>query len=221
LTLRLDGPGERTVRSVVAVMFVSLDGVGEFPLYDAVPGVIDDEPDPMWTPRMESIDTLILGRRSYEKWYEHWPKQKDNPEANEFSKSFSAFCDRTEKLVLSRTLKRVDWSNSRIVSGDIGEEVARLKARPGKDIAIGGGPRTLQAFLDRRLVDDLVLALFPSLVGEGKPLFHVVSKPDNERDMVPMGAIGRRDFTLVESTPLRDGTLFLHYRRAPTEPPAS
>jgi dihydrofolate reductase len=202
------------MRRVMAVMFVSLDGVAEFPLYDEVPGAAE-EPDPMWTPRMDSIDTLILGRRSYEKWSEYWPAKKDDPAASEFARAFSAFADRSEKLVVSRTLKKADWANSRIVSGDIGEEVARLKAAPGKDIAIGGGPRTLQSFLERGLVDDMILAMFPSLLSEGKPLFHVVNKPDNERDMVPVGAPGRRDFKLVESKPLNDGTLYLHYRRAP------
>lgn len=206
------------MRRVLAVMFVSLDGVAEFPLYDEEPGAAE-EPDPMWTPRMESIDTLILGRRSYEKWYEYWPAKKDDPSANEFARAFSTFADRSEKLIVSKTLKKTDWTNSRIVSGDIGEEVARLKALPGKDIAIGGGPRTLQSFLERGLVDDLILAMFPSLLSEGKPLFHVVNKPDHERDMVPVGAPGRRDFTLIESQPLRDGTLYLHYQRAPAIAP--
>jgi dihydrofolate reductase len=207
------------MRKVLAVMFTTLDGVAEVPLYDAEPGADTDEPDPMWVPRMESIDTLILGRRTYEKWVGYWPAKKDDPTASEFQKAFSSFCDRAEKLVVSKTLKKADWTNSRIVSGDLEGEVARLKALPGKDIAIGGGPRVLQSFLERGLVDELVLAMSPSLVGEGKPLFRVISKPDSERDMVPPGTPGRHDFKLIESKALDDGSLYLHYQRAPGKPP--
>jgi len=203
------------MRKVVAVMFMSLDGVAEFPLYEEDPGT-PEEPDPMWVPRMETFDTLILGRVAYEKWLQYWPARKDDPEASKFQRDFSAFCDRSEKLVVSKTLKRADWTNSRIVAGDLREEVERLRSKPGRDIVIGGGPRVLQAFLERGLVDELVIAMFPTLLGEGKPFFHVNWKPDSPRDMVPVGAPGRQDFQLVESQALRDGTLYLHYRRAPS-----
>ena len=205
------------MRKVLAMVFMTIDGVAEFPLYDTPsgPGPEEDE-DPMWKPRIESFDTLILGRVAYEKWYGFWPARRKQPDCNEWERAFSLFADRAEKLVVSRTLRSADWTNSRIVSGDIGDEVARIKALPGKDIALGGGPRILQAFLDRGLVDELLIAMFPSLLGRGKPLFHVVDDPDNPGDFVPPGAPGRRDFTLVEAKPLKDGTVFLHYRQAPT-----
>ncbi len=58
------------MRKVVAVMFMTLDGVAEFPVYPPETGAAaDEEEDPMWTPRMDSIDTLLLGRVAYTKWY--------------------------------------------------------------------------------------------------------------------------------------------------------
>lgn len=206
------------MRNVIAVMFMSLDGVAEFPIYaEQELGADADEPDPMWMPRMESIDTLILGRRTYQLWKSYWPGKRNDPGASDFQKTFAAFCDRAEKLVVSKTLTEADWPTSRIVRGDLTEEVARLKAAPGKDIAIGGGPRVLQSFLERGLVDDLIISMAPSLLGHGKPFFHVDLEPDSTRDAVPEGAEGRQDFQLVESKALNDGTLFLHYRRAPSK----
>lgn len=206
------------MRKVVAVMFMTLDGVAEFPVYPPETGAAaDEEEDPMWTPRMDSIDTLLLGRVAYTKWYAYWPARKRDPDSNDFQKSFAAFADRAEKLVFSTTLKKVEWPHSRIVSGDAGKEIARLKSLPGKDIALGGGPRLLQSFLAQGLVDELVIAMFPSVVGKGKPFFHVVSNPENPEDRVPLGAPGRQDFELVESKPMNDGTLFLHYRKRPAE----
>lgn len=204
------------MRKVLAMMFMTLDGVAEFPLYgkedDAGTG---EQEDPMWEPRRESIDTLILGRVAYEKWYGHWPARKDAPDAGEWERAFSRFCDRADKLVISRTLRKADWTNSRVFGGDIGVEMARLKSLPGKDIALGGGPRLLQAFLERGLVDELLINMFPSLLGRGKPLFHVVDDPENPGDFVPMGAPGRQDFQVVEAKRLPDGAVFLHFRRAP------
>jgi dihydrofolate reductase len=198
------------MRRVSVFMFMSLDGVAEFPDYP------DDssQDDPMWEPRMDSIDTIFLGRRSYEKWFEHWPRQKDEPSSSEWAKNFSRFCDRCTKVVFSKTLRDAKWQNTIIASGELREEVARLRAQPGKDIALGGGPRLLQSFLDLDLADELRLEMFPSLLSSGKPLFRVAGDPDHDTDFVPVGAPGRHDFKLLEATPFANGTLFLRYERA-------
>ncbi|MCI4324187.1 MAG: dihydrofolate reductase family protein [Thermoplasmata archaeon] len=204
------------MRKVLAMVFMSLDGVAEFPIYDSETGANRDESDqPMWTPQMPTIDTLILGRIAYEKWYSFWPARRLDPECTQWEAKFSLFCDQAEKLVVSKTLRKADWTNSRIVSGEIGEEIARLKSLPGRDIALGGGPRILQSFLRLGLLDELLIEMFPSLLGRGKPLFHVAYDPESPGDFVPAGSPGRRDFKLIEATPREDGTVFLHYQRFP------
>lgn len=197
------------------IMFMTLDGVAEFPVYsDGGPTAEDLEEDPMWTHRMNDIDTLLLGRISYEKWAGYWPAQRTAPDATPFQKAFGAFADDAKKVVFSKTLKAAAWKNTTIARGDPTEEVLRLKALPGKDMALGGGPRMAQAFIERGLVDEMLLEVFPSLLGKGKPLFKVEARPDHPEDFVPPGTPGRRDFQLLESKPLRDGSLFLHYRRS-------
>jgi dihydrofolate reductase len=203
------------MRRVQILMFMTLDGVAEFPADGETPGSSSSvEGPPMWTSRMDSIDTLLLGRRTYEKWAGFWPRWKDEPSAAKFMQDFSRFADRTEKVVFSKTLKSADWPKSRIVSGDLGEEIARLKGLPGKDIVLGGGPRLAQSFLDRDLADELFLTVSPSIVGSGKPLFRVEGDPDHDEDVVPRGAPGRHDFKLIEALPDKDGTVQLHYARA-------
>lgn len=197
------------------MMWTTLDGVAEWPDYPEDPASTHDaSEEPMYAPRMASIDTIFLGRNTYEKWASFWPKMKDDPNARPFDKSFSRFADRVEKVVFSKTLARADWPNSRIVRGDISQEVARLKDLPGGDMALLGGPRLGQAFLERDLVDELILQVAPSVVGRGKPFFRVAANPDNQEDIVPIGAPGRRDFKPVEAKLSPDGTLFLWYRRA-------
>ncbi len=211
------------MRKVLVVMFMTLDGVAEFPRYRAAPEIpateAEEEDDPMWTPRLGSIDTLFLGRVAYGKWAEFWPGRKSDPKASAWDRAFSTFCDRAEKVVFSKTLPTADWPNTRIVRSGVAEEVRRLQALPGGDMAVGGGPRLAQSFFEHDLVDELLLEVFRSLVGQGKPMFHVVPDPDHAEDFVPLGVPGRRDFALVEAKPLTDGTVFLHYRRE--GPPAT
>jgi dihydrofolate reductase len=203
------------MRKVLMIMFGTLDGIAEFPEYPEAAGAAPEEPeDPMWNPRMDSIDTLLLGRQSYLAWAGHWPAQQSEPSSSDWAKKFSKFADRAEKVVFSKTLASAEWRNSRIVRGDIREEVERLKELPGKDMALGGGPRLAQSFLARDLVDELLLEVFPSVVGSGKPLFQTTPYPDHRGDVVRLGAPGRHDFRLLECKPLKDGTVFLHYQRA-------
>lgn len=196
------------------LMFSTIDGVAEFPDYPDDPAVPSNNSEqPMWSPRMETFDTLFLGRIAYEKWFGYWPKQRDDPAATPFMKSFSRFTDRVDKVVVSKTLKSADWPGSRIVRGDLAGEVTRLKALPGLDMVVGGGPRLGQSFLELDLVDELMVEVFPSVVGRGKPFYHIDSNPDNPEDVVPIGAPGRHDFKPVEARLLPDGTLHLWYRR--------
>jgi dihydrofolate reductase len=203
------------MRKVLILMFMTMDGIAEFPDdgEDAVSPSGDEGP-PMWTSRMDTTDTLLLGRRTYEKWASFWPRWKSEPSARRFMQDFSRFADRTQKVVFSKTLVAADWPNSRIVRGDLGEEVARLKSLPGKDIVLGGGPKLAQSFLERDLADELFITMFPSIVGSGKPLFHVVGNPDHDGDAVPRGSPGRHDFTLIGAPSLQDGTVLLHFARA-------
>jgi len=203
------------MRKLLIQMFVTLDGIAEFPLYAEDADSSDQgEGPPMWSSRMESTDTLLFGRRTYELWASHWPGRQKDPSAGQFEKDFSRFADRVEKVVVSKTLKSADWPTSRIVRGDLGEEVRRLKSMPGKDIVLGGGPRLAQSLLERDLADELILTMFPTVLGSGKPLFRVKSDPDHKEDFVPLGAPGRHDFKLVESRPHKSGAVLLHYARA-------
>jgi len=207
------------MRKVLMMMHMTLDGVAEVPDYGGEPNSAPEEPDdPMWDSLMESIDTLLLGRRTYELWAGFWPDKKSDSTASAWMKKFSRFADNAEKVVFSKTLASADWPNSRIVRGDFAREVARLKDQPGKDMSVGG-PLLAQSFLAAGLVDELLLEIYPSIVGRGKPLFRVVGDPYHLEDIIPLGAAGRRDFHLVESRALRDGTLFVHYRRAGRAPP--
>ena len=204
------------MRKVIAFLSsMTLDGIAANPEYPAEIAVQNDlESNPLWTPRMSSVDTLLLGRITYLKWAGFWPQQKNDPNNSRFMKEFSEFADRVEKVVFSKSLQSVEWPNSRIARGNPRQEIALIRERPGGDLALGGGPRLIQSFLDQDLVDELLIGLNPSLVGSGKPFFRVRPDPDHDPDLVPLGATGRHDFRPVEAKVLRDGSVYLHYVRA-------
>jgi dihydrofolate reductase len=81
----------------------------------------------------------------------------------------------TPKYVVSSTLEVLDWANSTLVSGDLVEEVARLKKQPGRDILVVGSPTLVRSLLRDGLLDELALIVHPIVAGGGTRLFDDLS----------------------------------------------
>ena len=104
-----------------------------------------------------------------------------------------------KKYVVSNTLKSADgWRNSSLVSGDVIEEIRKLKSQPGKNILMDGSSVLLHALIENDLVDEYTLHVYPLVLGIGKRLF-----PDGKRI----------NLELIESKALPTGVVFQHYRR--------
>jgi dihydrofolate reductase len=73
--------------------------------------------------------------------------------------------------VVSTTLNSVDWQNSTLLKGNLAEELARLKAQPGKTITVTGSPTLGRSLLEQDLLDELTLMIHPVVAGKGKRLF--------------------------------------------------
>jgi dihydrofolate reductase len=113
---------------------------------------------------MAGSGALLLGRRTYEDLYSYWPHQTDNP--------FTPVLDNTLKYVASNTLTEpLPWQNSKLLSGDAAEAVAKLKERPGRDIAVLGSGQLVQSLVRHGLVDRYVLLIHPLVLGTGRRLF--------------------------------------------------
>jgi dihydrofolate reductase len=107
---------------------------------------------------------LLLGRRTYEQLYEYWPKQTDSP--------FSEALDNVQKHVASTTLTEpLPWQNSTLLSGDVPEAVATLKATTDHDIVVMGSGELIRSLMPHDLIDEWVLMIHPLVLGEGRRLF--------------------------------------------------
>ncbi|HMG30268.1 MAG TPA: dihydrofolate reductase family protein [Jiangellaceae bacterium] len=113
---------------------------------------------------MATTAGILLGRRTYEDFFDFWPKQTDNP--------FTEALNNTQKYVASRTLQNpLPWSNSELLGGDAAEAVARLKEQPDKDLVVLGSGELVQSLMRRNLVDEYVLLIHPLVLGSGRRLF--------------------------------------------------
>ena len=120
--------------------------------------------------RNKTVDTLLYGRRTFEGMAAYWPTATENDPA------LVNWMNTINKIVFSKTLKKTDWQNSHIVSGDLGAEVRKLKAGSGGDMIIFGSGQIVSALAEHGLIDEYRLYLHPVIIGSGKPEFVGISK---------------------------------------------
>ena len=165
------------MRKLVVGTFLTLDGVMQ------APGGPDEDRDggfqhggwlvPYFDDKFLQIMTewtlragaFLLGRKTYEIFAGSWPKSTDP--ADEVAVALNT----RPKFVASRTLDQLSWNNSRLLKGDVAEEVTKLKAQQGGEIQVHGSGALLQTLLKHDLVDTLRIWQFPVVVGAGKRLF--------------------------------------------------
>jgi dihydrofolate reductase len=107
---------------------------------------------------------LLLGRRTYEQFYDFWPKQTDNP--------FTDVLNNAQKYVASTSLSEpLPWQDSSLLKDDIGQAVAKLKAESDRDIGVLGSGDLIQTLREHDLVDEYLLMIHPLVLGTGRRLF--------------------------------------------------
>jgi dihydrofolate reductase len=152
------------MRRVGAWELVSLDGVMERPEEWAF-SYSDDEMGEASASGIAASDALLLGRVTYEHLAAYWPNQPGGEPMVDYINS-------VPKYVVSGTLEEpLAWNNSTIISGNVAEEIARLKRQPGKDITILGSGTLVRSLLRDGLLDELTLMVHPVVLGSGKRLF--------------------------------------------------
>lgn len=160
------------MRKLVVTEFVSLDGVMEDPggsegsKHGAWTFQFDRGPegDTFKMDELAASDVQLLGRVTYEGFAAAWPTIKDEA-------GFADKMNSMPKYVVSKTLKEAAWNNSTILSGDLAEEVNKLKAGGDGDILVAGSNQLVHGLMDLDLVDEYRLMVFPIVLRSGKRLF--------------------------------------------------
>ena len=188
---------------LIATMMISLDGVIQGPGgpdEDRRGGFErggwahhnDDEGLRFLNSMFERADALLLGRKTWQIFEGYWPlHQGDDPVSHGINV--------LPKYVPSTTLKDPGW-NTHVLDGDVEAAIRELKAKPGNEIQVHGSGELLRWLLERDLVDELNLRLYPVVVGEGTRLF-----PEHGQS---------HELTLVESLTTPSGMTLQTYRPA-------
>jgi dihydrofolate reductase len=190
------------MRKVHYFMSVSLDGFIETADGDISFTNPDEELDRHIIDRESGIDLYLYGRRLYEIMASFWPTADEAPNASEFEKEYARLWKPKPKIVFSTTLDHVEW-NSRLVRGNIAEEVDRLKEQPGKDMNVAG-PGIAATFMQLGLIDEYWLYVHPIVLGGGKPYFPPL------REKIAL--------QLVETHTFGRGVVLLRYQLAGAHP---
>jgi dihydrofolate reductase len=149
----------------------------------------DPEQEEYFVSRLWEAGAFLMGRNTYEIMAGYWPRS-DHPSARAMNE--------IPKVVFSRTLTSTDaWPEARIASGDTAEEIAELKAEPGKDLVAAGGTAFVHSLIRLGVVDEYRLWVLPAAAGKGAPLFPEMDRPLNLR--------------LVKSTAFPSGVMELVY----------
>lgn len=160
---------------IIATEIVSLDGVVEAPgggeefEHAGWSFEIDrgDEGNKFKLDETAESDALLLGRKTYEGFAAAWPSRTGE---------FADKLNRVPKYVVSSTLGAAAWTNTTILRGDLAGEVGRLRERHAGPIVVHGSPTLVQGLLERDLLDELRLMVYPVVLGKGKRLFGVTTK---------------------------------------------
>ncbi len=186
-----DRTKEVSVRKVVAVELVSVDGVMGSPEEWAF-SYSNDEMEEANASGMAASDALLLGRVTYEQLAAFWPHQPGGTPMVDYINS-------VPKFVVSETLEEpLEWNNSTLIEGNVAEEITQLKRQPGKDITILGSGALVRSLLRDGLLDELRLMVHPIVLGGGKRLFEEGGD--------------QKALELVDSKTFGTGVLYLTYR---------
>jgi dihydrofolate reductase len=171
---------------------MSLDGVSDTPANWLD---INDEAEAIMKHGIGQADAILLGRVTYLDFAQLWPQYGSTT-------PMGAFLNGTKKYVVSKTLTEAEatWGDTTILSGDLTEEIFRLKHTSGANIQVPGSPKLVSGLISLGLLDELGLMVAPLVLGSGPRLFDNVA--------------GRRDMRLIETRPLGNGVLYLNYRAA-------
>ena len=174
--------------------------------------VPDEEIDKAAVQRMPTIDTILLGRRTYELFEAYWPHAlndsqtaadpHDSSRRSPTLRDMAVWINEANKLVFSRTLKKVGWKNTRIRPGIDPGAIEAMKREPGKDMIVFGSGSVVSELTRHGLIDEYQFVVNPVLLGQGKPLMEGMSN----------GA----KLKLRESRQYPSGNVVLRYERTDT-----
>ena len=162
------------MRKIFLFNLITLDGYFEGPNHDISWHMVDEDFNKFAIEQLNDIGTIIFGRVTYEMMASFWPTDlaKDDPET-------AKLMNEASKIVVSTTLEKADWQNTRLIKDNVKNELQRLKESNGKDIAIFGSSKLAVSLIEMGLLDEIRVIVNPIILGEGTTLLKGIKNKVN------------------------------------------
>ncbi|MFZ0697112.1 MAG: dihydrofolate reductase family protein [Nitrososphaeraceae archaeon] len=187
----------RVMRKLRLHVQMSIDGciAGPNNEMDWMGGLLDDELIKYEYKLHEPVDTILLGRKMTDVFISTWSNVMNKPDDPWYAVAKKMI--ETPKVVFTKTLNKSRWINTDIATGDLIEEVSKIKSQNGRDIIVYGGASFDSSLIKEKLIDEFYLFVNPIVMGSGKTIF---------RDLKEI-----QKLTLIDSKVFDCGLVLLHY----------
>ena len=176
---------------------MSIDGciAGPNGEMDWMVGLQDDKINKYVNELTESFDTILLGRKMADVFISYWSDVINKPDDRWHALAKKMI--ETPKVVFTKTLNKSKWINTDIATGDLTDEIIKLKSREGKDMVVYGGASFDSSLIKLGLIDEFLFFINPVAIGNGMTIF----KDLNEI----------QKFNMIKSLAFDSGEVLLHY----------
>lgn len=148
--------------------------------------------------RTSQADTALYGRVTFQMMESYWPTAAQQPNPSKHDIEHSRWYAKVAKVVLSRSMKGAQLTNTKIISDNLTEDITKLKQATRKEILVFGSPSAAHSLMAENLIDDYWLFVNPILLGKGIPLFNTIKQ--------------KTPLTLVTTKVFSSGVVCLHYK---------
>lgn len=179
------------MRKLIASINMTLDG-----FCDHTAVIADDELHQHYNELLCNAGALLFGRITYQLMESYWPSVAKHPTGNKPVDEFAVLIDNIQKIVFSRTLRHVEWKNTKLKNDVIKEDILKLKRQEGKNI-FAGSPGLIVSLTRLGLIDEYQLCVHPIISGNGLKLFKNIND--------------RINLKLIKTKTLGSGAITLFY----------
>jgi dihydrofolate reductase len=159
------------MRRIISFVHISLDGFVSGPNGEMNWIKVDEEIFDHVGKRIRETDTALYGRVTYEMMENYWPNAGKEPDASKHDIDHSTWYNKAHKVVLSKTLKEADLTNTTVISDNLSDKINEIKQQGDKEILLFGSPTATHSLIKQNLIDGYWLFVNPVILGQGVPLF--------------------------------------------------
>ena len=181
------------LRKLIFSINLTIDGFA-----DHTAMIADAELHDFFTNLLSTVDIILFGRKTYQLMASYWPTVPEDPGSTKSEIEFARKYNSLRKIVFSKTLDKVGWTNSILAIDNLEEEARKLKQQPGKNIS-AGSISIASALTKLGLIDEYWFLVHPVILGKGKQLFEDFNN--------------RVTLKLIDTKKLNSGVVVLHYQK--------